>query len=461
MTGISKKALGASIGNTAILHKLANCHFRGKVYLVGGAIREIALGMDPRDYDFALSDPDDLKLIEKAFARRAFVLGKKPIQTCRIAADETIVDVTILATSIERDLERRDLTINAIAYDIDTGTIIDPLRGLYDIERKIIRYPNPETIPNDPLRLIKAIRHYTTLSDFSIDPELMEAISSNREMLRLTASERVKYECDLIMSSPHVHRGIEMLSGTGLLSEIVPELRALREMDVEKGFVLETYGHTISGFAFLYSRGKRYTEDAGSLRDVGWALLFHDLGKASTYSLDVKKNLVHFFNHERISQRIAIDIMERLRFSSHEMKRISTLIEHHMRIFLISSSDATEKAIRRLIYKMGDLTPSLIALTLCDMYGSSGGQENSSTLQVIQNCDAIIAAYHESKKKPLVRLVSGDDLLVIGFTEGPFLGKCLDAIRDRQVAGEISTRNEAMEMAKQMFDHREEESKTR
>lgn len=456
MTGISEKSLGQSIDSTEILQRLAHCPFRGKVYLVGGAIREIALGALPRDYDFALSDPDDLKLIEQVFSRRAFVLGKKPIHACRITADETILDVTILETSIERDLSRRDFTINAIAFDLSTGSIIDPLRGLHDIERRVIRYPNPETIPNDPLRLVKAIRHYTTLNGFSIDPELIQAITSNRELVRMTAPERVKYECDLIMSSRNVGRGIEMLATTGVLSEIVPELRALREMDIEKGFVLETYGHTISGFSFLYSRGEKYVQNAGSLKDVGWALLFHDLGKASTYSFDTKKRLVHFFNHERISRHIAINIMERLRFSTQEIKRITTLIEHHMRIFLISSSDATEKAIRRLIYKMGDLTPSLIALTLCDMYGSSGGQENPSTLQVVQNCDAIISAYHESKKRPLSRLVSGDDLLAIGFSEGPFLGKCLDTIRDRQIAGEISTRDEAMEMAGRMLLNHEE-----
>jgi poly(A) polymerase len=449
VAGKNEKSLTQSIGSTDVVQRLARLPFRGKIYLVGGAIRELALGAAPKDYDFALSDPDDLRLIEKEFSRRAFVLGKKPIQTCRIVADETILDITFLETSIGKDLERRDFTINAVAFDIAGESIIDPLGGLYDINRRIIRYPNPETIPHDPLRMLKAIRHYATLDDFSIDPVLIEAITLSRPLIGKTAPERIKYELDLILSSHNVHRGIVMLAKTGLIFEIVPELKALHEMDVEKNFVLETYGHTLLGFSFLYSRGHAYVPDRESLRNVGWALLFHDLGKADTYSFDNQKQAVHFFNHERISRRIAMGIMDRLRFSTHEIRRITTLIEHHMRIFLISSSDATEKAIRRLIYKMGDLTPSLIALTLCDMYGSSGGQENPSTIQVMQNCDAILAAYHESKKQPLPRLVSGNDLLSIGFIQGPFLGNCLEVIRDKQIAGEISTRDEAMELARE------------
>jgi tRNA nucleotidyltransferase/poly(A) polymerase len=426
------------------------------VFLVGGALREFALGSSPRDYDLALSDPDDLAIIEKLFQRRAFLLGKKPIQTHRIAAEDIMLDITILENSIERDLARRDFTMNAIAFDMKARTVIDPLKGLDDIGQKIVRYPNRETIMSDPLRMLKAIRHFAALDGFVLDPELKEAIASCKDLIHSTAPERIKYELDLIMVSQGVSRGMEILSQTGLIFEIIPELTALRTMDIEKQFSLETYGHTLYGFSFLHSRGGDYTSDPASLKDVGYALLFHDLGKARTYSYDEKKGLVHFFNHERISRDIALTIMDRLRFSAHESKRVCSLIEHHMRIFLISSADATEKAIRRLIYKMGDLTPLLIAHTLCDMYGSSGGEDNPSTFQVIQNCNAIMSAYHESKKKPLPRLVSGNDLKNMGFAESRFLGDTLEIIRDRQVTGEISTRNEALELAEQML--REHES---
>jgi tRNA nucleotidyltransferase/poly(A) polymerase len=454
LLGISYQSLAHAIKYSGISRKFAECPFKGRVFLVGGALREFALGCGPRDWDLALSDPGDLTVIEELFQRHSFLLGKKPIQTHRIAAGDTMLDITILESSIEKDLERRDFTMNAIAFDMKAQTVIDPLDGLHDIDRRLIRYPNRATITSDPLRMLKAIRHLAALDGFMLDPELKEAISSLGNLIGTTAPERVKYELDLVMISYGAHRGIEMLDETGLVFEIFPELMALREMDIEKSFLLETYGHTMFGFRYLHSRGREYVADPVALKDVGYALLFHDLGKAHTYSYDEKKELVHFFNHERISRDIATGIMDRLRFSTHETKRICSLIEHHMRIFLISSSDATEKAIRRLIYRMEDLTPLLIAHTLCDMYGSSGGEDNPSTCQVIQNCSAIMSAWRESRREPLSRLISGNDLKKLGFSEGRFLGECLDTVRDRQIAGEISTRDEALALAEQMLRDR-------
>lgn len=451
MLGISRQELAHSIAGGDIAGKLAGCPFKGGVFLVGGAIREIALGREPRDYDFALSDAGDLKHLEQTFGKRSFLLGKKPIQTHRIVAGDTVLDVTILEETIEKDLKRRDFTMNAVAFDIRHGTIIDPLDGLHDIERGFIRYPNPDTIASDPLRMLKSVRHFAALEGFTLDPELIEAMTSSRQLIGKTAPERIKHELDLIMVSEGVWRAVDMLTRTGLIFEIFPELETLRIMDVEKHFSLETLGHTLLGFSFLHTRGGRYLANRAAAKDVGYALLFHDLGKAHTYSYDEVKGLVHFFNHERRSKDIACAIMERLRFSTHETKRISSLIEHHMRIFLISSPEATEKAIRRLIYKMGDLTPELIALTLCDMYGSSGGEENPSTYQVVQNCDSILAAWYESKKEPLPRLLSGNDLLAAGFAEGPMVGRCLDTIRDKQIAGELRTPEEALRFAEELL----------
>ena len=154
--------------------------------------------------------------------------------------------------------------------------------------------------------MLKAIRHFAALDGFVLDPELKEAITSCKDLIHSTAPERIKYELDLIMVSQGVARGMEILSQTGLIFEIIPELTALRTMDIEKQFSLETYGHTLYGFSFLHSRGGDYVSDPASLKDVGYALLFHDLGKAHTYSYDEKKGLVHFFNHERISRDIAV-----------------------------------------------------------------------------------------------------------------------------------------------------------
>jgi len=194
--------------------------------------------------------------------------------------------------------------MNAIAFDVRRGSIIDPLGGLEDIERRLIRYPHRDTITSDPLRMLKAVRHFTVLEGFVLDPELIEAMTSSRALIKITAPERIKYELDLIMLSGGVVRGMDILTKTGLTFELFPELAALRDMDVEKKFSLETFGHTMLGFSFLHTRAARYLPDSLSVKDVSYALLFHDLGKAHTYLTNTIRTR-HFFHHERLSKVLA------------------------------------------------------------------------------------------------------------------------------------------------------------
>ena len=430
-----------------IISGIVEKHFAGDVYLVGGAIREIALDSSPRDYDFVIDNGKDLEAFEAVFSASSFILGKKPIQTHRIMVKDTSLDISFHQGPIENDLARRDFTMNAIAYDVKRDRIIDPLGGLKDIAAKTIRYPDERVIGEDPLRMLKAVRHFATLDGFILDSDLERAIRELKGLIHQSAPERLKYEMDQIITSGRVYEGMKALERTGLLFELFPELLKLKELDQEKGFVLETYGHTVDGFQYLGKYGRIYGLDEKALRNVGYALLFHDLGKAHTFSYDEEKGAVHFFYHERHSRDTAVSLMESLRFSTGEIKAIVSLIESHMRIFLISGPATTEKAIRRLVYKMEDLTPMLIVHSMCDMFGSSGGEENPSTKQVEETSGAILKAYYEWKKKPLPRLVSGDDLLVAGFRPGPLVGMVLADIREKQISGEIREKEEALQYA--------------
>jgi len=439
--------LGA-IGEQKVIQEISRHTFAGKVFLVGGAIRELLLKKTPKDYDFALTRHEDLQILEKAFGGSAFLLGKKPIQTYRIVTRDVSVDVTFLKSTIENDLGRRDFTMNAIAYDVNQQGIVDCLGGVRDIREKIIRYPKRVALVDDPLRMLKAIRHFATLEGFSMDAELVHAIQELKVLIHQVAPERIKYETDQIIVSDHAFEGIKMMEQTGLLFELFPDLFALKKLDQEKGFVLETYGHTVEGFKHLTEWGHFYRLDDKIMRNTAYALLFHDLGKAHTFSRDDVKNVVHFFYHEKVSADLAAKIMDRFRFSSLDIRTVVKLIENHMRVFLISGSESTEKATRRLVYKMGDLTPALLVLTLCDMYGSSGGNENESTAQVRKRCGDVLSAYEEWGRKPLPRLVTGHDLLTLGLAEGPFVGKVLEEIREKQILGELREREEALAYAK-------------
>lgn len=435
-----------------IIRRMHVLPFKGDVYLVGGAIRELALNRVPQDYDLTLRDPDDLGLFETLLGRTSFILGKKPIQTRRIVGSDASLDVTFLDTPIEADLARRDFTVNAMAYDMRTGSLLDPLNGMGDIEDRILRYPKRESITSDPLRMIKAVRHLATLKGFALDEKLQSAIIEEKALIKQVAPERVKYELDLIFASTNVSIAIQAMRSTGLIFEIVPELLALKDLDEEKGFVLETLGHTLDGFRYLKRAERWHAFDSDEVRHAAYAFLFHDLGKAYTFSYDENKGRVHFFYHERRSREIAEKIMERLRFSSSDARTIATLIEAHMRLFLISHEGATEKAVRRVVYKMGELVRPLVLLTLLDMYGSSGGRDNQTTRRVRRRCAEVLSALEDWKREPLPRIISGNDLLAMGVEQGPLIGRILEEIREKQIGGEITDKEEALNHAREMIE---------
>ena len=447
----SLELLRARIKNLHVIGKFSVSGFSGRIYLVGGAIRELALGQAPKDYDFAMERAEDITRLERLLQAKGFLLGKKPVQTHRIVSADGVFDLTLLCGDIIGDLGRRDFTMNAIGYETDSGDIFDPFGGLEDISQGLIKYPRRESLKEDPLRMLKAVRHLSMLPGFSLDRDLQMAISEEKDLIGLTAPERIKYELDLIMLSWDPYKGLATLRDTELLFALFPELGALEQMDREKEFELETLGHTIEGFKYMERARAIYPFTEQETRNAAYGLLFHDLGKAYTFSYDETKKRVHFFNHEKRSVDLASAIMERLRFSSHEIRIISTLIEHHMRVFLISHEGATDKAIRRLVYKIGDLTPVLLFLTLLDMYGSSNGKENETTARVRERCAEALTAYADWRREPLPRLVNGYDLLAMGFSEGPRIGRILDNIREKQVSGEITEKTAALEYARQQL----------
>ncbi|MCS7280078.1 MAG: HD domain-containing protein [Desulfobacterota bacterium] len=443
----SRNGLILRLKNLAIIDRLKSRTLKGKVYLVGGAVRDLALGKIPNDFDLVLTDAEDLEKVEEIFERKAIVLGKKPLHIHRICTDYTI-DITIADKDIEDDLKRRDLTINAMGYDVFDEILLDPLGGFEDLISKIIRFSDEVALISDPLRMLKGIRHYATLKGFSINSLSREMISRNRKMIRHVAGERIKYELDLILRSDMAYEGLKLMEETGLLFDIFPEFIPLRDFDKQYNLRLKVLNHTLYGLKFLKPLKRITGLDETEMLNVAYALLFHDLGKPVTFSLDEKKGIVHFFGHEKISQEMARKIMERLRFSNSEIKTILTLVKSHMWIFLLSKESPTDKATRRLILRMGDLTPSLVLLTLCDMFGTTEGRRNETTRRIMAYAKLIMENYRELKKEPPPKLVDGYDLLSLGYEEGPYLGKVLKEIREKQISMEIKSRDEALEYAK-------------
>jgi putative nucleotidyltransferase with HDIG domain len=452
------------IRNDPVLSQLSRLAKEKKIplFLVGGYLRDILLGVRAKDYDFAL--PKDgssfIETIEEALHLRFFKVGKEEIGTTtyRIIKESMSIDLTFLqGETIEEDLGRRDFTINAVAFSLQDETFHWAEGALEDIGKKLIRTVSNRSVDLDPLRMLRAVRYFCTLQGFVIDEELQEEISLKKEKIFNLPAERIRTEMDQILLSPQPAVGISSLYEFSLLLSLFPELKGLRSLGQDEHHHLDALSHTLLivekiSWAFEWAARNRREislnqEDRLSLY---YAALFHDIGKQDTYSKD-EKGRVHFYYHEAFSVQAAEKIMERLRFSNLMRDKILHLVKNHMRILNLSR-ETKETALRRSVNQIGDETPLLVLLSLADKEASRGILSVQDDEVVETHCVHILELFREKDIVHPPPLVTGNDVMALGYSPGPRVGQILSFIRHKQVEGEIKNREEALKMLKERFE---------
>lgn len=430
-------------------------------FLVGGYIRDLLLGARRLDYDFTLPKEASsfIQTIEEALLIRFFKVGKEEMgaTTYRIMKKEVSIDITpFQGQTIEEDLQRRDFTINAIAFSLRDETFHWVQGAFEDIEEKRVRPVSPHSIDQDPLRMLRAIRYLSTLKGFTMDRRLKEDISFKKEWIKKMPGERIKMELDRILLSPRPNFGMSTLYELGLLLTLFPELKGLEDLGQNQHHHLNVLSHTLlmidkiswaSEWAAQSRKPIPLTQEDGLV--LYYAALFHDLGKQDTYSQD-EKGKVHFYHHESYSCEKAEAIMERLRFS-HEVKdKILHLIKHHMRILNLSK-ETKEGALKRLVNQMGEETPLLVLHTLSDKEASRGILSVQIDEIVEGHCLRIMELFEEKEILYPPSLITGHDVMALGYSSGPKVGEILKYIREKQIEGEIKSGEEAMKVLKESF----------
>jgi poly(A) polymerase len=430
-------------------------------FLVGGYLRDLLLGARTKDYDFAL--PKDASLfietIEEALHLHFFKVGKEEMGTItyRIIKEGMSIDLTFLqGETIEEDLRRRDFTVNSFAFCLQDDSFHWMEGALEDIEKKLIRAVSNRSIDLDPLRMLRAIRYLCTLEGFAMDKELKEEISFKREKILSLPAERVRMELDQILLSPQPAVGMKFLNESNLFFSLFPELKGLESLGQNEHHHLDALSHTLlivekMSWAFEWiGRNDPATslnqEDRLALYYAG---LFHDIGKQDTYSKD-EKGRVHFYYHEAFSAQAAERIMERLRFSNLMENKILHLIKNHMRILNLFQ-ETKETALRRLVNQIGDETPLLVLLSLADKEASRGILSVQNDEVVEKHCLRILELFREKDIVHPPPLITGHDVMALGYSSGPRVGQILSFIRHKQVEGEIKNREEALKVLKERF----------
>lgn len=463
-----------------------------QAYIAGGFVRDWLLGKDTADIDIAITG--DVMEIGRKVATAVggkYVVLDETNQVVRIIVVTDMkqwqLDFSSLSVSIEEDLKRRDFTINAIAIDLEELTrkgkevrLIDPFGGELDLRRGLVRAINEHIFKADPVRLLRGVR-LAAEYDFKLDEDTENLSRHHCGLIARAPGERVREELVRLLALPVAGNFISYLDKLGLLVALIPELVESRGVKQPKEHFWDVFDHSVETVAtaeyLLRERDWRYGSGSllavtpwseaikehfaqevskGSNRRMVFKLsgLLHDVAKPKTKTVD-DKGKMHFLGHAKEGAVIAVTILERLRFSTKEVKLVETLIYHHLRPAQMANKELpTHRAIYRYFRDTESAGIDILFLALADYLATHGPnvdlEEWRGHCQLI---NYILGEYFKEREALLPRLITGHDLInIFGLTPGKEIGKLLEMVQEAQAAGEVTDREEALALVNTLLN---------
>ena len=440
-------------------------------YIIGGSVRDLLLGRTPTDYDIAVTgNPEQFakKIIAKSDAHLVR-LGKPGRMIIRVISDDFIFDISSLNdTSIEENLKQRDFTINAIAYDLYSESVIDCLGGLQDLSDKKVRMVSKDIFKKDPLRLIRAYRIGACLN-FEIEAKTASAIKSNTKLLKSIAGERIRVELFTMFGTSTSYLYLSQMATSGLLTATFPDLDRLKGCFQNHHHHFDVFEHTMRAYGHLETLlndpGKILPDTSAKIHQyihknkpalIKCAILLHDIGKPLMKTLD-SSGKCHFYGHARKSADMTQNISQRLRFSNHERQFIDGMIRNHMKPLSLFTAfekkTLTQKGITRFYKKCGGYVPALLLAAIADTKAKQNtlNDKNKAFKSFLKKM-IFDFFYHYQPLKDELPLITGRDLIhVFGLTPSPLFRKILDLVDDAKLTKTITNRSEALELIKDVL----------
>jgi len=420
-----------------------------EAYVVGGCIRDMLMGKIPKDWDITTSalpsqtmdffNETSFKTIDLSKKHGTIVLSRDSrsyevttFRTEEAYKDHRHPDEVNFVKDLEKDLHRRDFTMNALAYCESRG-LVDLFNGQADISNGIVKCvgkPN-KRFNEDALRILRGIRFSSQLN-FQIEEKTFEAMKSKIHLIKFISMERIQNEFNKIILSDQPSKGILKLRDVGGLNLIIPELK-------------KTYNfnqHNPNHHLDVFQHSLEVLENTPKKLSLRLAAIFHDIGKPDTFFKD-DSGVGHFYDHEKKSLEIAENILRRMKYSNEIIGKTLKIIDEHMTVY---GDEFSDKAVKRLIKRIEPINiDQLVAFQIADIKATANPKKYKHVIALKNRVEAI-----KNRKEPLSikdLAINGNDLINLGVAEGKEIGKILNYLLEEVLE------NPKLNSYKQLISH--------
>jgi poly(A) polymerase len=463
-------------------------------YATGGFLRDALLGVQPQDIDISL-DGDSLALGQRLAGELGgtyFVLDEER-HHARVLLPETEIHVDLLPLrgDIENDLRLRDYTVDAMGAELaeaasGEATIVDPTAGRADLAQRVVRLVSEQALRDDPLRVLRGPR-IAIERGFEVEPGTAAAIRSHAPSLSAAAPERQRDELMRMMKTDRVGAAFRLLDDLNILAVLVPEAEVMRGVEQPREHHWDVIGHAFACAEMLDILLAPSEPDGAEEREL-WHVLWdelswwqgsaeylreelvrgsprraviklcgflHDIGKPATKSFE-ENGRMRFFGHSEAGAEIAGQLMRRLRFSSREVTFVHRMIEAHLRPVQMAQQGApSDRAVFRFFKATGDAGIATLFLSLADHLATVGPRRDMEAVRAHVQLTGYVIHKRVVEDRVITppKLVRGDDLISeLGIAPGREIGVLLAAIEEAQAAGEVTTKEEALALARERLE---------
>ena len=446
----------------------------GEAWLVGGAVRDRLLGRPTTDFDVVMSGPvaDTARRLGRAAGGFTFELSEA-FGAWRVVAHDRSWQVDLMSLegpTIDADLARRDLTVNAIAQRLGEDGFTDPYDGVADIAARRLRAVSDRSFTDDPLRTARLARFAAELG-FAAEPATVQLARSAAGGLAQVAPERVFGELRRIVCADRALEGLALAERAGVLAQVLPELPALRGVEQSRFHHLDVFEHTQAVLAETIAlehdperlAGDRAGELVAALAQplanemtrgqaVRFGALMHDIAKPQTRAVR-DDGRITFMGHDALGARMSGEILGRLRASERLREFVAKLTLHHLTLgFLVHEMPLPRRRVYDYLQATSPVAVDVTVLSVADRLATRGDNAEGAIARHVELAREMIGEALDWVAAPPRPPVRGDELAAaLGITPGPRLGELLAELRAATFSGEVHTAQEAIDRARQLI----------